>query len=235
MPDVAWRLNARFADLACGPLAAGVDLFTPCRGLMGLRWREHPLAGWQVLGVEIDSFDGPTSGILVENYVRCGDLVATYEQTPSRPFRVQIYWRAALLQLDGQFLPVVTLQVSVQTKLLDSQPALTTAGILPECETVDLGASQARGDAPAGRLFRPSGLNVSYAQWVDPEGFGGSELTTFSPRSGHMSTRLFGGALEKGVILRASVRSVFLPRNDDDLLAKLAFEDFAKQPPPLTT
>ncbi len=235
MPDVAWRLDSRFANLTCGPLAAGVDLCTPCLGLTGLRWREHPLAGWQVLGVEIDSLDGQAAGILVEKYVRGGDLVATYEPTPTRPFGVQIYWRAALLQLHGQRLPVVTLQVSVQTKLPDCQPALTTAGLLPESETVELGGALACANAPVGRLFRPSEWNVSYAQWVDHEGLERSEFTTFAHGTRHLATRHFGGALEKGVILRASVRGAFLPRNDDELLAALAFDVFAKQPPPLTT
>jgi hypothetical protein len=235
MPDVAWRLDARFANLSCGPLAAGVDLFTPCLGLTGLRWCERPLAGWQILGVEIESLDGLAAGTLVEKYVRGGDLVATYEPTPARPFGVQIYWRAALSQLDGQALPVVTLQVSVQTKLPDCQPALTTAGLLPECESVELGDALARANAPVRRLFRPSKCNVSYAQSVDHEGLERNEFTTFSDGTWRLATRLFGGAMEKGVILRTSVRGVFLPRNDDELLAALAFEDFAKQPPPLTT
>jgi hypothetical protein len=235
MPDVAWRLDARFVTLSCGPLAAGVDLFTPCLGLTGLRWRERPLAGWQVLGVEIDSLDGQAAGTLVEKYVRGGDLVATYEPTPTRPFGVQIYWRAALSQLHGQVLPVVTLQVSVQTRLLDCQPALTTAGLLLECESVEFGGISPRANAQVGRLFRSSEANVSYAQWVGTAGSEGNHMTTLVLGKWRLVTRHFNGALEKGVILRASVRGVFLPRNEDELLAALAFEAFAKQPPPLTT
>ena len=209
MSEVAWRLDARFANLSCGPLAAGIDLFTPLRGLTGLSWYQHPLAGWQVLGVEIDSLTGQAAVALVEKYVRGGDLVATYEPTPTRPFAVQIYWRATVLQLNGQALPLVTLQVSINTKLQECQPALALAGLLPECETVDFAGALGRVSTPVGRLFRPSELKVSYAQWIDPAGSDTSESTTFTHGTMHLATRLFSGDLEKGVILRQAFGAYF--------------------------
>jgi hypothetical protein len=41
--------------------------------------------------------------------------------------------------------------------------------------------------------------------------------------------------LEKGVILRARRRGVFVPRANDNEAAARCYEAFAKSPPPLTT
>ncbi len=233
--EVAWRLDAQFANLRCGPLAASVDLFTPSQGLTGLRLHEQPLAGWQLLGVEIESLDAQTGATLVDHYQRGGDLVATYEQTPTRPFRVQVYWRAALLLLDGNELPAIDLLVSTQTNLLDSRPALTAASLAPKCETVEVASATQWDNVLLGRLFRPAGLDVSYTELVHPADFRGAELTSLPDGSQRLVTRLFRGALEKGVILRARVRGVFLPRNDDEAMSAAALADFTRQPPPLTT
>ena len=235
MPEVAWRLDRGFANLSCGPLAAGVDLFTPRQGLTELRWREQPLVGCQLLGVDIESLDTKASDVLVDHYERGGDLVATYEQTPTRTFRVQVYWRASLARLDSHELPAVDLQVSVQTNQLDSRPALNTVSLTTECETVEvLGAMQDEKGAHC-RIFRPHGFDVSYAEMVHAADFHAAELTTLSDAKQRLVARLFGGALEKGVILRARVRGLFLPRQADEMNAAAALADFCRQPPPLTT
>jgi hypothetical protein len=235
MPDVSWRLDGQLAHLRCGPLSAGADLLAPSRGLAGLRWQEQPLAHWQILGVEIESIDEPTGGTSVDRYERGGDLVVTYEQTPTRPLRVQIYWRGSHSRVEGDDLPVVDLQVSTQTNLLDSRPALTAISLLPNCETLEVAGGTPRGNAALGRLFRPDGLDVSYVELVHPADFHGIKLTTLADGGQRLTTPLFGGALEKGVILRARVRGVFLPRKNDQARAAQALADFCRQPPPLTT
>jgi len=212
-----------------------MDLLTPRKGLNELYWREQSLADWQILGVEFESLDSQTTTALVDGYQRGGDLVATYASTPTRPFRVQIYWRATLSHLDSNELPIVDLQLSVQTDQLDGRPALTTAGRLPKCETLDIVDTLGRDNPPRGRLFRPAGFDFSYAELIHPADFRGAELKSLSDGVQFLVARLFGGELEKGVILRARVRGVFLPRRGDLALAALVFADFARQPPPLTT
>jgi hypothetical protein len=41
--------------------------------------------------------------------------------------------------------------------------------------------------------------------------------------------------LEKGVILRARVRGVFVPRDRDETLVRAAWQAFVQSEPPLTT
>ncbi|HEV3006706.1 MAG TPA: hypothetical protein VGX78_19705 [Pirellulales bacterium] len=234
MPDVAWRLDAQFAALHCGPLSASADLGMPSQGLTRVHWHAQPLVGCQLLGVEVDSLAAQTAGTLADRYQRSGDLVATYEQTAARPFRVQVYWRAVLPHAEHA-LPTIDLQVSVQTSLLDCRAAITTASLLADCESCDVLGSKCDNQGPFARLFRPAGLEVSYAEMIHPSDFRGVESATLADRCQWCRTKLFGRALEKGIILRARVRGVFVPRPNDVARATAAFDDFSRQPPPLTT
>jgi hypothetical protein len=235
MPDVDWRLDGRIAELRCGPLAALADLAAPNKGLTDVRWHALPLASWQVLGVEVDPLAAQTASSLADRYQRGGDLVTTYEQTAARPLRVQVYWRAALMNGAEHELAIIDLQVSVQTNLLDGRSAIATASRFTECECTELRVGKQDDEDSLVQLFRPTRFDFSYAEMIHPADFHGVESTALADGSHWRRAKLFGGPLEKGVILRARMRGVFLPRSHDTVRAAAAFDDFLRQPPPLTT
>lgn len=169
---------------------------------------------------------------------------------------MQIYWRAALGPAAS---PAFDVQVSIQTNLLDSRPELTTATSLNDVELFRL-AEQSAGHFeavkvtadPAARseiqpqglainLFRLTGGEASYAEMIHPADEGNHSLLLTCGQPSRPSTdanlchRLFASFLEKGVILRARLRGVFLPRDRDVELAAADYRQFLAAPPPLTT
>ncbi len=271
MPHATWLLQDSAARVELDSFTAKVDLHRPQRGLAGIQWREQALAGHEILAVELAPHDAqseetqseetqseetPSDETLpaetpVDCYQRLGDLVATYEQTPRRPMRVQIYWRAAAFELGPRQFPGVELQVSVQTSLLDSQPQLTSSSTLPLCEvrrlvnassctfvacspqgTSALSLSPQQG--PGCLLFRWPQSGVSYVEMIDPSDFGRDELAPSAAGRLKLSHRLFVSPLEKGVILRARLRGVYLPCEGDERNAAEAYRAFLDSPPPLT-
>ena len=56
-------------------------------------------------------------------FVRGGDLVATYAQVHARPVRLQVYWRPIPTAHFVDSVAAIDVQVSVQTSLLEANPA----------------------------------------------------------------------------------------------------------------
>ncbi len=142
---------------------------------------------------------------------------------------------------------MLDLLVSVQTSLPDSHPRLTIRSTLP-CERIwrllrpeaaeYAPAETAFGDdAPSCFFARLATPAAGYAQMVHPSDAGGDTIDIHrdpSPavRLGH---RLFVRPLEKGVILRSRVRSVFFVERDVEAIAAECYREFAAGEPPMTT
>jgi hypothetical protein len=261
MEPTVWKLEDRWAKLRLGKLAAAVDLLEPARGLHELWVEERPWHAARLLEVNIGSVAAPQ----LDAYVRDTDLVATYDQTETRPFRTQAYWRARGDRAAAAP-PTLELVLSVQTSSWDSDPGLTVGSIVPgaEClrlvkpeealyQRVSLWTEYHDGgtfDSLASKevtvesfngtgcfLIRPKKSDLSYVEMVHPADFGCSTVTTPHGLEGHcqLRHRLFARRLEKGVILRARVRSAFLPRHNDSTAAAALYREFAAAEPPLTT
>ncbi len=258
MSSLPWRLEKeQFAQLQLGPLMAMVDLGQPAAGLVGsLRLGADLLEEAQLLGVVADWLwaDGEVS--LPEAHVRGEDLVAAYQQTAyqqtaGRPLRVEALWRA-MRPAEEEFMVGVELVVSVRTDAAQSRPELAVQTRLAAGETLRLRDADALdyrrlspgpeaplnvrpADGAGCLLFRLPGGRLSYAQMVHPADFQRDELTADPEDASPVCLRhhLFGEPLEKGVILRARVRGVFLPREDDRRRAAACYLAFAASEPPL--
>ena len=135
----------------------------------------------------------------------------------------------------------VDLQISVQTSLLNSRPTLTTATALNDAELLHLVANESQPSRHRYDLFRPRGCGVSYVEMIHPADeaagalfVGGLGVNQRNPPGG-IHHHLFASFLEKGVIVRARLRGLFLPREHDTELAAEAYGQFLAAPPPLTT
>lgn len=252
MSHPIWSLNDSAARLKIDSFAASVELSRPQGGLSDLQWRSQTLAAQQILAVNLTPHESANEKNVADCYQRAGDLVAVYDQAPERPMRVQVYWHAAVLDLGAERVPSVDLHVSVQTSLLDSRPELTTASTLPSREVrrlIDPTTGVFAPLSPPGSdaikltpqegtgclLFRDPNSDASYAEMLAPCDFACDELIACGPGKLTLRSRLFGGSLEKGVILRARVRGVYLPCEHDERAAAAVYRAFIASPPPLTT
>jgi hypothetical protein len=247
MEHPTWRLSAASAKLQSASLRGEVDLRSPDRGLFNLERRDQALKEHEILGVRLDANEAAGES-LIDGYERGGDLIATYEQTAARPMRVQIYWRAT----DAGTLGLsIDLQLSVQTNLLDSQPALFAATRLPNADVrrlVDAASGEWETLQPTGErswaleshseplcwLFRWPQTGLSYIELAMPGETRRSELSLSADGRSTLSHEVFAEPLEKGVILRTRIRGAYLPCDGDEQLAAQAWRDFIAAPPPLT-
>ena len=254
MQALTWQLEKRLARLRLGQLVAAVDPAQPQKGLVEVSVGAWRLPGAQLLAVAGASFPPGEENLGVETCVRGADLVSAYPESANRPVRVDARWRAVSPAPSEQFLAAVELVVSVQTHVRQRQPELSVRSSLPATETFRLLEGESLSyqklapppEAPAALgpeegtgclLFRQAGMELSYAQMVHPADFHSGRLVARSENEGtmHVSDQLFSQALEKGVILRARVRGVFLPRSGDQRIAAACYAAFAEAEPPLST
>lgn len=259
MPSPAWHLDQNSARLNVDAWEAVSDIYCPAEGLHNWRLNGLPLqVPVSLLGVEIDA-------VTIEDvYVRGTDLVVTYAATPNRPTRVQVYWRAysTSASAGGKAL-TVDLQVSVQTHLLDSNPALSASSTCRADEIRQLmnpteessfrnlisGASAGMPRDVSGEghracvLMRQANSEISYAEMVHPADRRRDTLaalplveqSSVAVRQLKLSHELFLPPLEKGVILRGRIRGILLPRNDDESAVLASYAELVSAEPPLTT
>jgi len=248
-----WRVEDHNARLTLGELSASLDLLKPAAGLGQFAVAGNRLAAevLQVAWPEREKSVEPPP----ENYVRGGDLVATYAETSLWPFRAQLYWRTGTHRgPQGQAAAVAAIELvaSIQTQLLDTQARLSARSRVAvrevfrlrdprrgEFERCDPARSKRfqRSQAPACFLLRLDD-RLSYGEMVHPLDFQGSTLAFDSGPAGagvSLNHDLFLSPLEKGVILRARVLGVFLPRRDDQQALAAHYAVFSAAEPPLTT
>ena len=252
MQRPVWQLENGQARMRQANLSACIDVSRPSGGLSELRTAEQ-LSGARILQVQLPvALAGAEPS--VECYGRGGDLIATYAESPDWPFRAQIYWRA-LSHAASNEVSAVELVASVQTSLLDADPSTAVSSTLPlteahwlrdvasgQYETLSPGdeLSFSRSESPVCCVVcRLQQSSLSYAEMVHPDNFYRFQLrarrepsnAAYNARLHH---QLFPQRLEKGVILRARVLGVFLPRADDLAAAARHYALFAATGPPLT-
>ncbi|MBI3839597.1 MAG: hypothetical protein HY288_16880 [Planctomycetia bacterium] len=249
-----WHIENDTVRLQSARLTGIVDPANPPVGIHQLQLDQAPLSGMSLLGVELPAAATPAAKSDVDYYVRGGDLVATYAETPARPLRAQIYWRAGMQPFDHA-IAAIELIASVQTSLLDSRPELMTQSELPAREAFQLmdpqcadfarlaptPASSDRNEHPERAhcyLFRLPSAKISYAEMVHPAD---AQRSSYQVRACgadpefRLRHQLFAERLEKGVILRARVLGVWLDREGDQAAAARHYATFSAAEPPLTT
>jgi hypothetical protein len=252
MTPPLWQLDRHHARLELAQFEGTIDLSRPGEGLGTLRFQRRRLADARLLGIAIPSFPAGDADSVVECYVRSTDLVAVYRESEDWPVQVEARWRAGSRSTPDGPMTTVELAVSVHTALLDSEPEFSVHSVLPTegvWRLVDQSTARfelldphgpARihpDDGPGCLLFRLPESTLSYVEMVHPADFLEDRLEggTESEPTVLVHHRLFGGRLEKGVILRARVCGAFLAGDGDLRSAAACFAGFAATELPLGT
>ena len=235
---VSWKLENHQAQLESNELRGAIDLSCPAMGLSDVSASGIALPDATLLGPRIPHLDDVDAEAVAEGRARGAELNVTYRQSPAWPVQVDASWRVARED------HAIDLTVSVRTSVLDGRPELTVESILHAEEVLRLvDENSARfetltvaSDAGSGCLvFRCSDSDLSYVEMIHPDDFRRDELCEApeSPDAVRLRHHLFLDPLEKGVILRARLRGVFLPRQDDLRAAAACHASFATAEPPL--
>lgn len=182
---------------------------------------------WQgsVIGA-LPAMQPSSSPASVETYVRGADLVTTHPATTERPTRVQLYWRR-WHGLPTSISAALELIVSVQTHLLDSDPALVLESRFNQaCAEL----------SSVGMVEVTQGENCALIL-TDPQDATQTEFLREPDALANCVVRhtLFRQRLEKGVILRGRLLYCW---SDQALTSQVAAEfqaRFLSTEPMLTT
>jgi hypothetical protein len=238
--DGGWTFDLLVAELRCGALRGRVNVSRPQDGVHNLRIDDEAIEGellsatWSGAAHGLEKKSAAWPAPVADAYVRDGDLVATYGQMPNWPYAPQIYWRVESVSILGTKIPTLSLLVSIQTDSLDTQPAIRVATRLPAVEVVEMGLVASAGRTQA-LLWRLTDADLSYVEIVPTSDF--CDVSVACDEAGRFTTEwsLFGEFLEKGVIRRARMMSIFLPHKRDEELAAEYCREFQRRPLPLTT
>jgi len=243
-----WRLDDHRAQLNLGELQAAVDIAQPGIGLHDIILCGTRIAPASLLAARFAGQDPRQPQTVNDCFIRGRDLVVTYAQVFERPVRLQIYWRALGESGAPGCLAAIDVQVSVQTSLLEAWPALVIHSRLPTQSVCQLrrddAARQAHAlndDAATGSkiagcwLCRLPTVGLTYGEMAHPADVEREEVVTADAGTIEVSHHLFSQPLEKGVILRARARGVFVPIADDSRAMAAAYDRFLAAPLPLTT
>ena len=228
-----WQLNGHKARFCTPEFETLVNVAEPWNGLTNCLYRGEVFAAAGLLQADVRELVAEQLAVS-ETYIRGCDLVATYTPSRQRPVRVQIYWRARV----SQEIPAAGMEMilSAQTDLLDSNPQVHArstfqpgqllgwnaqqAACVPECEPSNL------------YLYRPASGKVSYCEMLHSTDFSQVALSHTPPQ---LTWSLFPERLEKGVIRRARLAGMFVPRDSDQAASLAAYHAFEAAPLPLTT
>ena len=251
----AWTLTGSIAELNLGAFSARVDVSRPELGLQCVAFNCRPLDA-QLLRVESDAMvQTARSWPVADTYVRGSDLIATYRPRDDWPYSPQVYWQADASQSSGEWLASFCLFVSVETHLLDTWPRVSVRSFTTAEETIYITARDGGADhraaplaplkpgqhtlhpstGPSCVLQRLPGGQLSYAEIMPASDF--RELVVERDAADRCETHwtLFADFLEKGVIWRARLQSILLPRARDVELALACCRALEQRPLPLTT
>lgn len=251
-----WSLAANIGQLRCGALSAKVDLKQPHQGLRAAKLRDKQLAGERLSLVSSDApATHPASwpATLTDAYIRGRDLVATYAGVESWPYSPTVYWSADtenLGQNSGEILAALSLVVSIQTNLLDTHPRIDIRTSLAADDIVLVSVAgdellvDSHVDGPqaidprthaCGLIWRVRDCDLSYAEIVPTSDFHQLAVTRTGEHAAQSRWELFSEFLEKGVIRRARLQSLFLPRENDVQVVAECCQAVERKPLPLTT
>ena len=234
-----WTVDESCAVLKGTAWTATVDISRPSAGLHRVQCGSSEGLD-RILGIEL-----PGDVTVRTHHIRQDDLVAGYELA-ALALEPEIYWRYVTTEVEGQRLEGCEVLVSFQTDRLDARPHLTvTTDVAAESVmAIPKGADAApasfedmlRQGPSTVHLWRCQGSDYSVLQLADPSDVIGAQL---APRDGQdgwcCSLRLLQEHLEKGVIRRVRLAAWFLPKANDQAIARTLYEQFLAAPPPLTT
>jgi hypothetical protein len=252
MDAAVWQCEPPLARLQFGSFQATFDATRPASGLTRIAVPGGQMLDAMLLGLEMPLHRPGDAETLLECYAHGMDLVTTYKESAGRPLRVDAVWRAIRPTPGESFLAAVDLIVSVRTDLLESWPGVVVQSILrgtkasrlraldpPRSTPLTLPADGPLilepADGPGCILWELPAAELSYAEMIHPADFHCDEAAREASAGGmtRLRHRLFPEALEKGVILRARVRGVFLSRQDDSRVAAACYAALAAAEPPL--
>jgi hypothetical protein len=252
----SWSLAANVGQLRCGALSAEVDLTRPHLGLRAAKLRDKQLSGEHLSLVPSDVPSTQPScwpATLADAYIRGRDLVATYAGVETWPYSPTVYWSAdteKLGQNSGEILAALSLVVSIQTNLLDTHPRIDIRTSLSADEIVLVSVAgdellvDSHVDGPqsinprtnaCGLIWRVRDCDLSYAEIMPTSDFHQLAVTPTGEHPAQSRWELFSEFLEKGVIRRARLQSLFLPRENDVQLVAECCQAVERKPLPLTT
>jgi hypothetical protein len=225
MSSPVWHLDASLARLDFPELAAEVQSAQPARGLGSLTVYGANWSGARLLGLSSQAIGSSAAG-LAEWFVRGNDLVAVFESGPPHSARIDLCWRAVAGGESDAWFARIDLMVSVRTDRLDWRHDIAIESDLSDAcfqFTEHQGCAIFRGD------------RWTYTEFVHPADLRHDEPTDASQQAaGHLRRRLFPPeSLEKGVILRARARSLFLPPDVAASTIACCYDNFIAADPPL--
>jgi hypothetical protein len=261
--DHSWLLDAPHATLRSRALRGELDVSRPELGVSRLTINQQACAG-SLFGVvrcaadrigqsavdDVELGQLPSQE-LADMYVRGNDLVAAYQPTEAWPYATQLYWQVSDASCAPALLSSVSLLVSLQTHLLDTWPRMCIDTHLEAVEIahvdcasplanaigmLPLGTNTIRSDTEACCiLYRLAGMPISYAEMMPGSDMRSVTISRANDGTCHSRWELFAEFLEKGVIRRGRMHSIFVPRDDDIGLARAACNELQRRPLPLTT
>lgn len=228
-------------------LSALVNLDRPDAGIVAQSTTGG--SGFRILDIASGDRQENWPAKLVDTYSRGNDMVATYAGTADWPFAPQIYWTNETIEVGGMAIGVMSILVSIQTDRLNTHPQIVIRSSLPADEVlrVSVAGDELLVDSHAdGELYIDPQATACCQLWRLPVGeFSYAELMPTSDfcrlsieRTSHVATsrwELFSDFLEKGVIRRARLQAMFLPRDNDVQLAAECCQAIDRRPLPLTT
>jgi len=245
-----WHLHDHGVTYRTHGLAGTLQLDRPALGLFDLRIGGVDRSRGTLLGVRLPGAEPSAGDRLLGPYVHQDALTATYHASQAWPVRADVSWRALDGGRDGGALAALELWLSLHTELLDVRPQLAVESVLPAVDVALPCSGETDSEAPwrpavlspqgvalhrGCVLVRLAGGRWSYAEMVHPADYRRSELLPGETPQSLLTVRhhLFGESLEKGVIRRARIRGVLVPRWDDTRRAAQAYAAFLASEPPL--
>jgi len=257
MSTSPWTLDGSIARMEYGPWRAQLDLTRPGAGLTNVAGSAGPLGAENLFGPLPPGVDVEQSIRPTDVYLRADEVVAEYAATAERPVRATFAWRChdlgwldepAVRASDGLMIELlVTLDTdefavpaeTIVRSQLAAEQALRYTNIagqpLEPIGVRDRIATLRPAEGALCVLLRGGGEQFSHAQMVHPHDRCTLRLERAVDSSAIVLRHdLFDWPLEKGVTLRARLRGVFLPAEQDEPATIAAYDELARQPPALT-
>lgn len=230
MTQTEWKISSK---------EAMVDSSRPAKGV-------HYKNAY-LLGVCVPEFTESAQDAILEQFRHEDRLTVRYAGTQAWPVWTEVTW--GVYETRDRPGLNLDLNVSVRTNEPSCRPELVVQSFLPKSECfavmdsqsqpIQLGAdvphTMTRADAAGCVLFRPADTDWSLVEMVHPLDFVHDELSHDPEHPDHtrLSHRLFTQPLEKGVLLRARLRTIVIDRVADLATATALYAEFTNEPPAL--
>lgn len=257
MSASCWSVRQNVAEWHAQRVKGTLDLLRPQRGVINLEIDGVRLEHLTLFGTFVPRLLDPIPAeMLVDSYVRQGDLIVTYAPTQMTELHSQIYWRnvtngsavglhwvlsVLTPRLDGK--PCIHLRHKLGEKQgsIAVAPARGVERELTEGYQVELRESAvARDGVSSSRpllIYRPANIATSIVLMSYPNDVVRFEVAERESKSAQYEAdfEMLDEHLEKGVIRRIQAAAWFVPREADHAEADRLYDDFLRCPPPLTT